>query len=91
MNEFYDQPKGQGAIGALLDNELQNVGRFLHNKTKPIGSMYDIFIHNYHKNQPYVGKFYQSHGSYGHKKCNKTNIRNRLDGRGGFHKSKFVK
>ena len=32
--------------------------------TKPIGSMYGIFGHIYHKNQPNVGK-YTIHGSYG--------------------------
>ena len=31
---------------------------------KPIGSMYGIFGHIYHKNQPNVGK-YTIHGSYG--------------------------
>ena len=34
------------------------------NNNKPIGSMYGIFIHIYHTNQPNVGK-YTIHGSYG--------------------------
>ena len=31
----------------------------------PIGSMYGTFAYIYHKHQPNVGEYTQSHGSYG--------------------------
>ena len=48
-------------------NELKTVC-FQH----PIGSMYGIFTHIYHENQPNVAK-YTIHGSYG--TCSKTCLR----------------
>ena len=57
-------PTGDRPIFFSHQPYLFRIGRFLFAIPKPIVSMYTIFGHIYHKNQPNVG-IYTIHGSYG--------------------------